>query len=136
MSIQSDQLKERAMAFADSSLRLVDRLPQTPGARVMAHQLAKAATAVAANYRATCLSRSRTEFIAKLAVVVEEADESACWLELIRRQGLIPSDVLAPVLNESLELRAIFGKSLGTARANARSKHPIPNPPIVKTITR
>src|SRR5581483_3128706 len=125
----SDRLKERCMSFAVAVLSLVDRLPLTAAGRVVAFQLAKSATSVAANYRATCLARSRREFIAKLGTVVEEADESACWLELIERRRMLPTDDVHRFLVESLELRNIFGKSLATARANARktSTSPLPH---------
>jgi len=117
------------MSFAVAVLSLVDRLPLTAAGRVVAFQLAKSATSVAANYRATCLARSRREFIAKLGTVVEEADESACWLELIERRRMLPTDDVHRFLVESLELRNIFGKSLATARANARktSTSPLPH---------
>jgi four helix bundle protein len=120
MSTFSEQLKERTMAFADAVLGLVDKLPHGPAGRVIAYQLADSATSVASNYRASCNARSRREFIAKLGLVVEEADESACWLELIRRRQMIAVADITPLLAESLELRNIFGKSVGTARANAR----------------
>ena len=122
MSEFSESLKERSMAFAEAVLRLVDRLPPSPSGRVIAHQLASSATAVTSNYRATCNARSRREFIAKLGVVVEEADESVCWLELMTRREMLPRHEVQPVLRESVELRNIFGKSLGTARANSRSQ--------------
>ncbi len=106
------------MAFAAAVLALVDTLPPTAGGRVIAFQLAKSATSVAANYRAACTARSRREFIAKLGTVVEDADETVCWLELIDRRSLLPSTQAKSALAESIELRNIFGKSLGTARAN------------------
>ena len=109
------------MAFAAAVLELVDKLPRTPAGRVIAFQLAKSATSVAANYRAACTARSRREFIAKLGIVVEEADETVCWLELIERRRLLPFAQSKPALAESIELRNIFGKSLGTARANSSS---------------
>jgi four helix bundle protein len=117
----SEALKERTMAFAVRVLQLVDVLPRTPSGGVIARQLAKAATSVCANYRASCNARSRREFIAKLGLVVEEADETACWLELIDRCAMLPSEQLATALKEATELRNIFGKSVGTARANARA---------------
>jgi four helix bundle protein len=80
MSAQSEALKERTMSFAINVLRLIDRFPQTPGAKVIAYQLAKCSTSVGANYRAVCNARSRAEFVAKLGTVVEEAEESVYWL--------------------------------------------------------
>jgi four helix bundle protein len=127
MSELSEALKERSLVFATSVLRLVDMLPNTISGRVVASQLARCATSVASNYRGTCNARSRREFVAKLGVVVEEADESACWLELIRRREMLPEAEVRPALAESIELRNIFGKSVGTARANLRrraTKHP------------
>jgi four helix bundle protein len=108
------------MRFAVSVLRLVDKVPHTAAGRAVAGQLAASATSVAANYRGSCNARSRREFSAKLGVVVEEADESACWLELVDRCSMLPSPEVTPVLRESIELRNIFAKSVGTARANAR----------------
>jgi four helix bundle protein len=119
MNSRSEQLKERTMQFAVDVLRLIDSLPRSISSEVIARQLAKSATSVTANYRATCNARSRAEFIARLGVVVEEADESVCWLELAMRASLLTADA-SPLKNEAVELRAIFAKSLGTARANAR----------------
>jgi four helix bundle protein len=76
MSITSESLKERAMAFALAVLRALDKLPVTVSGQTIARQLAKSATSVGANYRSACIARSRAEFIAKLGVVVEEADEA------------------------------------------------------------
>jgi four helix bundle protein len=118
MSVESEQLKQRTMAFALKALRLVDKIPNTHSGQVVARQLAKSATSVGANYRACCNSRSRIEFIAKLGVVVEEIDESVYWLELLASRSVSQPDEVAPVLAEARELRAIFAKALGTARTN------------------
>jgi four helix bundle protein len=125
MSEQSEALKERTMSFALNVLRLIDRFAQTSGAKVIAYQLAKCSTSVGANYRAVCNARSRAEFIARLGTVVEEAEESVYWLEIVKRLALVPGAEPAGLLQESIELRAIFSRSLGTARANARSQRVI-----------
>ena len=119
MSVQSDQLKERTMRFAIDVLRLVDELPRKASADVIGRQLAKSATSVAANYRATCNARSRAEFIAKLGLVVEEADESVGWIEMIGRAQLLTLEKVDAIRIEAVELRAIFARSVGTARRNA-----------------
>lgn len=118
MSLASEQLKERTLVFAVTVLRLIDQLPRTPAADVVGRQLARSATSIAANYRAACTARSRREFIAKLCIVVEEADESVYWLELMIRAKLLVSD--SSTHAEACELRAIFAKSLGTARTNLK----------------
>ena len=113
------------MSFALNVLRLIDRFAQTSGAKVIAYQLAKCSTSVGANYRAVCNARSRAEFIARLGTVVEEAEESVYWLEIVKRLALVPGAEPAGLLQESIELRAMFSRSLGTARANARSQRVI-----------
>lgn len=80
--MKADDLKKRTKQFALRILKLVAALPNTVQGRTVGGQLARAGTAVAANYRAACRSRSKAEFIAKLGTVEEEADESAFWLEL------------------------------------------------------
>jgi four helix bundle protein len=137
MSSQSEGLKERTMQFALDVLRLVDNFPRTIAGDVIARQLARSATSVASNYRATCNARSRAEFIAKLGIVVEESDESEFWLDTVLRKPIPVSDTTGRLRQEAGELRAIFAKSLGTARANARlAKSPStrsnPNAPITK----
>jgi four helix bundle protein len=120
MSLQSEQLKARTMQFALDVLRLVDTFPQTIAGDVVGRQLAKCATSVAANYRGTCNARSRAEFIAKLGIVVEESDESEFWLDISGRKGLAEAKETQRLHIEAAECRAIFGKSLRTARANLR----------------
>ena len=108
------------MTFAHMVLQMLDKIPATPGGLAVARQLAKSATSVGANYRACCNARSRLEFVAKLGVVVEEIDESVYWLELVNGSNLRPVPEVTPVLAEARELRAIFAKSLGTARGNLK----------------
>jgi four helix bundle protein len=119
MSEQSEALKERTMSFSIDVLRLIDRLPHSVAGDVVARQLARSATSVAANYRSVCAARSRPDFVAKLSIVVEEAEECVYWLDLVVRAKLV-EDALT-LRRESTELRAIFSKSLGTARANRRA---------------
>jgi four helix bundle protein len=118
MSDQSELLKHRARAFGVKVLRLIDTLPHTTGAQVVAHQLAKSSTSLGANYVAACNGRSHAEFTAKLCIVNEEADESVHWLCLIIEVPYLPEDEVVPHLREAIELRKIFGRSLGTARQN------------------
>jgi len=124
------------MAFAVSVLRLIDDFPRRPGPDAVARQLAKSATSVAANYRAACTARSRQEFVAKLCIVVAESEY---WLDVVRLAQFLHQTAVAPLRNEAGELRAIFAKSLGTARANLRNNRPInqsTNPPINDQMTK
>jgi four helix bundle protein len=120
------------MQFALDVLRLVDDFPRTFAGDVIGRQLARCATSVASNYRGTCNARSRGEFIAKLGIVVEESDESEFWLDTCLRKPVAEGANTERLRREAGELRAIFGTSLGTARANARlsriskSNNPMP----------
>ncbi len=86
----------------------------------MANQVARSGTSVGANYRAACRARSKAEFIAKLGIVEEEADETLFWLELIEDSGLLPPAKLADLKTEANELVAITVASIRTARSAPR----------------
>jgi len=113
------ELKERTQAFALRIVRLVESLPRGMTAEVMGRQLLRAATSVAANYRSACRAKSRADFIAKMGLVEEEADECALWLELIAAAGLMPQGKLTALQEEAAALTAIAVKSIRTARAGS-----------------
>jgi len=108
-------LKERTKQFTLRILNLVDAIPLTVKGRVVSQQLADAGTSVGANYRAACRARSKSEFVAKLGTVIEEADESAFWLELIMEGRLLRRERVAPLWQEAEEIVAIMVQSRKTA---------------------
>jgi len=99
-------------------LKFVRTLSREPAVDGVARQLARSGPGVSSNYRSTRRARSRAEFIARLGVVVDEADESEHWLSVLMKSGLASGAELEWLLRESGELRAIFAKSLTTARQN------------------
>ena len=114
------ELKERTKRFALRVMRLVDALPKSAKGRALASQLVRSGTSVAANYRASCRTRSRAEFISKIGVVEEEADETALWLELIIDDKILPQKKITPLLNEANELVAIMAASyISASRKNS-----------------
>lgn len=115
------QLKDRTLQFGLRIMRLVDALPQTSAGRAIGNQLVRSGTSVGANYRAACRGRSKAEFIAKLGIVVEEADECGYWLELIMKGELLPVEKVQPLYQEAEELTAIFVSSVRSAQANQKS---------------
>ena len=117
----ADELKLRTKQFALRVIRLVAALPKTIEGRAIANQLVRRGTPVAANYRAACRARSRIEFVAKMGVVPEEADETQLWLELIIESKLLPIKRVQPLLGEPTELVAIFVASRKSASSNLRS---------------
>jgi len=102
-SENEEELKMRTKQFALRVIRLCESLPKTATGAILGKQLLRSATSVGANYRAACRGRSKAEFIAKLGIVEEEADESLFWLELIAESGLLPAGRLAGLLREADE---------------------------------
>jgi four helix bundle protein len=117
----TDELKARTKKFALRVMTLIDVLAETVKGRRIANQIMRSATSVAANYRAACRARSPAEFISKIGVVEEEADESAFWLELIIDSKIRRTKQIAPLLEEVNELVAIMAASRKSAIANRPS---------------
>jgi four helix bundle protein len=115
-------LRDRTKRFALRVLKLCDSLPGTDAARTISRQLLRSGTSVAANYRAVGRARSQAEFVAKMGVVIEEADESLFWLELLVESGIIPKPRLDELTVEANELVAIFVTSQQTARRTSTKR--------------
>ena len=109
--MNSQELKERTKQFALRVMRLVDALPNTPKGKAIAGQLVRSGTSVAANYRTAYRGRSKAEFISKLGVAEEEADETTIWLDLIVADRTLPEKKVASLLREANELVAIMAAS-------------------------
>jgi four helix bundle protein len=116
MNTQPEQLRDRSEAFALRVIRLFRTLPCRTDTQVLGKQLLRCRTAVAANYRTACRSRSKVEFIARIGVVAEEADEAVLWLELLTESGIISADKTDSLLAEARELAAILTASQQTAK--------------------
>lgn len=112
----AEELKKRTKQFAIRIVKLFRSLPRTEEARVIGRQMLRSGTSVAANYRAVCRARSKAEFIAKVGVVVEEADETVFWLELLVETDMFSEKRMSKLLAEANELLAIFAASQYTAR--------------------
>jgi four helix bundle protein len=110
-----DELRERTRRFGLEAIDLCLRLGPDDFGRLVRAQLLRAATSVAANHRAACRSRSRREFVARLAVVIEEADECELWLDYMQARQYGPPNEVARLRREANELRAIFSASRTTA---------------------
>ena len=117
--MKNDNLKQRTKEFALQVIRMSEALPKTKAADVVGRQLLRSATSLAANYRAACRGRSKADFIAKLGIVEEEADESCFWLEIIDDAKMLPSSDLRALRAEADALTAIMVSSIRTARANS-----------------
>lgn len=115
-AVSSDLLKARTKTFALRVIRLCRTLPRSQEGTIITRQLLRSCTSVGANYRAVCRARSTADFVSKLGIVLEEADEALFWLELLVESGTAQPEKAAPLLNEANELVSIFVASLRTAK--------------------
>jgi four helix bundle protein len=111
-----EALQTRTRRFALRIVRLYRALPKSDEARILGKQLLRSGTSIGANHRAACRARSRAEFVAKLGIVLEEADETAFWLDLMKEAEVFPEGKLQDIACESRELVSIFVASVRTAK--------------------
>ena len=116
--MNNEQLKTRTNQFALRVIRLVEALPQTKTANVIGGQLIRSGTSVGANYRAASRARSQADFIAKMGIVEEEADESIYWMELLIECDLVKQNLLDDLLSETDQILAMVVASINTAKQN------------------
>ena len=114
------ELRERTLEFGVRSVRLCQYLQGHAVAEVMGKQLLRCGTSVGANYRAASLAKSKADFVSKIKICEEEADEAIYWLELLMRTGEVDSARLIPLQQEAAELRNIMSASAITARKNTK----------------
>ncbi len=117
------EMKRRTKALRLRVIRLVQSLPRGRVAEVLGNQLLRCGTSVGANYRASCRARSRADFISKMGIVEEEADESGYWIELLVESGLVEGKCVASLCEEASQLVAITVASIKTARNHNRGSH-------------
>lgn len=114
--MDKEGLKLRTKTFGLRVMKLVRAMPKDVAGRALANQLIRSGTSVGANYRPACRGRSKAEWLSKLGVCLEEADESAHWLELIMEDGMLPRKRVEPLWKEADELCAIFYSALRSGR--------------------
>lgn len=115
--MDESELKHRTKQFGLRVMKLVGALPNDFVARAIGSQLVRSGTSVGANYRAACRGRSKAEFVAKLGIVIEEADESGYWMELIAEGELLPTSRIESLLDEANQITAIMVASRKSAQA-------------------
>ena len=113
------EFKQRTKKLGLQVIDLVESLPKSRTAEVIGRQLLRCATSVGANYRAACRGKSTADVLAKLAIVEEEADETAYWLELLVESGTVEEGRIAELLKETNEITAMVVASIKTLRARA-----------------
>jgi four helix bundle protein len=123
----ANELRKRTKEAAIRIVRLYRSLPKSADAQVIGKQLLRSGTSVAANYRAVCRARSDAEFISKIGTVLEEADETSFWLELLVETGIVAGQLLQPLHDEMDQLTRIFSSARATALARRNRKSQIKN---------
>jgi len=113
-------LKKRTQQFALRVIRMYRKLPKTEEARIIGKQVLRSATSVGANYRSSQRGKSKRDFIAKLAIAEEEADETCYWLELIIEAEIMSATLLDPLLDEAKQITAILTASGKKAKENEK----------------
>ncbi|MFD2288788.1 four helix bundle protein [Pedobacter petrophilus] len=111
-------IKARTKQFVLDSIKFYQTLPKSEEGKIIGRQFIRSASSVGANYRAACRSRSRAEFFAKLSIVVEEADETAFWIEILTESKITNSIEAQPLLKEVNEILAIVAKARKTVSNN------------------
>jgi len=117
---QAQELQDRTKKFAVRIIKAFARLPKKEPERVIGRQFLRSGTSLAANYRAACRARSAADFVSKISVVTEEADETLFWLELLVEAELVKLSLIESLMSECTELVKIFAASVSTARAKTR----------------
>jgi len=121
-------MKQRTKKFALRVIKLVEALPNARTSSVLGHQLLRSGTSVGANYRAACRAKSTADFIAKLCIVEEEADETIYWIELLIDSNQIKSNLVEDLLDEANQILSIIVSAIKTSKLKRNPKSAIPNP--------
>lgn len=131
-----EQIQNRTKQLALAIIKLAEHLPNNRVGWTFTDQIVRSSTSVAANYRAVCRARSDKEFIAKMGIVIEEADETLFWLEMIEESKIInqnskiinPQSEIINLKKEANELVSIFVASVKTVKNRLNQKSSISNP--------
>ncbi|BAU44851.1 hypothetical protein O77CONTIG1_04697 [Leptolyngbya sp. O-77] len=120
--LPKEDLRQRTKAFALRIIKVYNALPKTTEAQVLGKQLLRSGTSVGAHYREAVRSRSKTEYISKIGIGLQELEESIYWLELLTDAGLVTPQKIGSLMNETNELIAIFVALSNRARRTREKK--------------
>jgi four helix bundle protein len=124
------EMKARTKRFALRIVKLVSSLPNTSVANTLGKQLLRSGTSVGANYRSACRARSTADFISKLSIVEEEADESVYWMELLTESGIVTEKLLVDLIDEANQIVSIVVAAIKTSKQKRNPKSEFRNPKL------
>ena len=119
----NDEIRNRTKTFAINIIRLFQKLPKTSEAYIIGKQMLRSATSIGANFRAAATSRSEADFYSKLSIVVEEADETVYWIELLITTNIAEIELIKPLYDEAIELSKILSSSRKTIRDRIKTNN-------------
>ena len=125
--MNQNEMKERTKKFALRIIKLVEALPNTKVSVVLGNQLLRSGTSIGANYRAVCRAKSTADFISKLSIVEEEADESIFWIELLVESDQVKSKLVEGLIDECNQILSIVVSSIKTSKMKRNPKSKIQN---------
>jgi four helix bundle protein len=117
-----EEMKARTRAFALRIIRLAESLPNTPTANAIRNQMLRCGSSVGANYRAACRGKSKPDFVSKMGIVEEEADETIYWIELLIDAGIVKHSRVADLLEEADAILSITVSSIKTAKGLGKNR--------------
>ncbi len=123
-----EEMKLRTKKFALRIIKLVESLENTRTSEIIGRQPLRSGTSVGANYRAACRAKSTADFISKLSIVEEEADESIYWIEMLVESNQIRQNLVEKLLDEANQILSIIVKAIKTSKENRNPKSAIPIP--------
>jgi four helix bundle protein len=118
-----EDFKKRTKKFVVNNILFFKELPKSDEARILGRQLLRSSSSVGANYRAACRGRSQTEFFSKISIVVEEADETLFWMEVIIESGIVSEAKIRPLFEEAKEILAIVSKARKSVSENIKKRN-------------
>ena len=120
--MSKDILRQKTKKFALDIIKLASEIPDNPSGKVIRYQIVKSGTSVGANYRASIRSKSPADFISKMGIAEEEADESMFWLEILHESGMMKEEQIKKLYNDGDEILAMTVASIWTAKGNKNDK--------------
>ena len=116
----AEKFRSRTKKFVVDNIRLYQTLPKTEEAKIVGRQLLRSSSSVGANYRAACRARSQAEFHSKISIVVEEADESVFWMEVMIEAGILSPEKIEKLMTEGNEILKVAASARKTVSENKR----------------
>ncbi|CAM3667849.1 four helix bundle protein [Mucilaginibacter galii] len=119
----AEQFRNRTKRFVIDVIEIYRKLPRTVEAQIIGKQLLRSASSVGANYRAACRARSQAEFYSKICIVIEEADESLFWMEILVESNIVDKPTVMNLMIEGKEILKVVSSARKTISSKIDKTH-------------